>query len=652
VDDGEAIMDWMVQEQERGITITSAATVTFWKGHRINIIDTPGHVDFTAEVERSLRVLDGTVVLFCAVAGVQIQSEAVWRQADKYQVPRIAFVNKMDRIGADFAGVVGEIEKILGANPVPVVIPIGSGPEFRGIVDLIEMKAFYYDETEIAATQRIEEIPEKMRAAAAAARDHLIEKASEQDNLLMEKYVAGETPSPAELVKALRQATIRGAVIPVLCGAAAKNKGIRRLLDAVVAYLPSPVDLPPVIGTLKEENKEIVRRPSENAPLAALAFKITADRYLGKLTYVRVYSGVLKNGSFVYNSTLETAQRIGRLFLMHANKQQAVETLRAGEVGAVVGLTETRTGDTLCDESHPIVLEDIEFPAPVIGVAVTPRSRADRDHLASALARLTDEDPTFIVHMEVETGEVIISGMGELHLEIIVDRLQREFNVAVDVGRPQVAYRETILSPVKHRYRHIKQTGGHGQYADIIFQIEPGGPGSGFQFFNKVKGGNIPQEYIAPIERGVIDAMAKGSYAGFPMVDITYTVLDGSSHEVDSSDMAFRTCALLGFREACRKAGLQLLEPMMSVEVTAPDEYIGVLTGSICSKRGKVLNLNRKGNLCVLEGEVPLANMFGYSSELRTVTSGRGTFSMHFEHYVAVPFALAEEIIEQRAKNI
>jgi elongation factor G len=363
------------------------------------------------------------------------------------------------------------------------------------------------------------------------------------------------------------------------------------------------------------------------------------------------YSGILKDGSFVYNSTLETAQRIGRLFLMHANKQQAVETLRAGEVGAVVGLAETRTGDTLCDESHPIVLEDIEFPAPVIGVAVTPRSRADRDRLASALARLTDEDPTFIVHVEVETGEVIISGMGELHLEIIVDRLKREFNVAVDVGRPQVAYRETILSPVKHRYRHIKQTGGHGQYADIIFQIEPGGHGSGFQFFNKVKGGNIPQEYIAPIERGVIDAMAKGSYAGFPMVDITYTVLDGSSHEVDSSDMAFRTCALLGFREACRKAGLQLLEPMMSVEVTAPDEYIGVLTGSICSKRGKVLNLNRKGNLCVLEGEVPLANMFGYSSELRTVTSGRGTFSMHFEYYAAVPFALAEEIVEERAKE-
>ncbi len=652
VDEGSATMDWMVQEQERGITITSAATTTFWKGHRINIIDTPGHVDFTAEVERSLRVLDGTVALFCAVGGVQIQSEAVWRQADKYQVPRIAFVNKMDRIGADFPGVVAEIEKILMANPVPLVIPIGSGPEFKGIVDLMEMKAVFYEEVAGGGTdQRIEEIPEAMRSAAAAARAHLIEKASEQDDALLEKYVQGKTPETSELIAALRKACIRGTAIPVLCGAAAKNKGIRRLLDAVVAYLPSPVDLPPVIGTLKEEEKEIIRHPSEQAPLAALAFKITADRHLGKLTYVRVYSGALNSGTFVHNSNLEIAQRIGRLFLMHANKQQAVEALKAGEVGAVVGLTETRTGDTLCDENHPIVLEDIEFPAPVIGVSITPKSRADRDRLSQALARLTDEDPTFTVRVDEETSEVIISGMGELHLEIIVDRLQREFNVDVEVGRPQVAYRETILSPVKHRYRHIKQTGGHGQYADIIFQIEPGGPGSGFQFFNEVKGGNIPQEYIAPIERGVIDAMAKGPYAGFPMVDVTYTVLDGSAHEVDSSDMAFRTCALHGFKEACRKAGLQLLEPLMSVEITAPDEYIGVLTGSICSKRGKVLNMTHKGNLCILEGEVPLANMFGYSSELRTITSGRGTFSMHFEHYAAVPFALAEEIVEKRAKE-
>ncbi len=659
VDDGEATMDWMVQEQERGITISSAATTTFWDDHRINIIDTPGHVDFTAEVERSLRVLDGTVALFCAVGGVQSQSETVWRQADKYQVPRIAFINKMDRNGADFAGVVKEIEKTLGANPVPVVIPIGAGPEFLGIIDLLEMKAVYYDNAlsgcdknaEAGAPPRTEEVPKELEKEAAAALAHLIEKVSEQDDPLMEKFVNGETPQASELVEALRKATIRGDTIPVLCGAAAKNKGIQRLLDAIVSYLPSPADLPPVIGTLKEENRELIRHPSENAPLAALTFKIMADRHLGKLTYVRVYSGVLQNGTFVYNSNLEKKQRIGRIFLMHANKQEAVDSLRPGEVGAVVGLSDTRTGDTICDEELPILLENIEFPAPVIGVAVTPQSRAERDRLANSLSRLADEDPTFTVRFEEETGEVIISGMGELHLEIIVDRLKREFDVAVDVGQPQVAYRETILSPLEHRHKHVKQTGGHGQYAEIIFRIEPGDPGSGFQFFNEVKGGNIPREYIPSVERGLIDAMAQGPLAGFPMVDIIYTVLDGSSHEVDSSDMAFRTCAAAGFKSACRKAGLQLLEPMMGVEIAAPDEYIGALTGSICSKRGKVLNMNRKGNTCILQGEVPLANMFGYSSELRTITSGRGIFSMHFEHYAAVPFALAEEIAQERVKD-
>jgi len=651
VHDGEATMDWMVQEQERGITITSAATTAFWKGHRINIIDTPGHVDFTAEVERSLRVLDGTVALFCAVGGVQPQSETVWRQAEKYMVPRIAFINKMDRIGADFDGVVKEIEVTLGANPVPIVIPIGAGAEFEGVVDLIEMKAIFYDEAPVGARIREEAVPAELRERAEAAREFLVERVSEQDDALMEKYVGGQEPSRDELTAALRGAVIRGEVIPVLCGAAFKNKGVRRLLDAIVDLLPSPLDLPPAIGTRKEENKEIIRHPSEDAPLAALAFKIMADRHLGKLTYLRVYSGVLANGSFVFNSNLETRQRVGRIFLMHANKQQAVDNLRAGEVGAVVGLAETRTGDTVCDEAHPIILENIDFPAPVIGVAVAPASRADRDRLAAALSRLADEDPTFTVRTEEETGEVIISGMGELHLEVIVDRLKREFNVAVEVGQPQVAYRETILGDIEHRYRHVKQTGGHGQFADIIFRIEPGQPGEGFQFFNEIRGGNIPREYIPSIERGVVDAMAQGPYAGFPMVDIVYTVLDGSAHEVDSSDMAFRTCAAVGFKEACRKAGLQLLEPMMSVEIVTPEEYIGPLTGSICSKRGKVTSLIHKATHCVLAGQVPLANMFGYSSELRTITSGRGDFSMHFEHYAAVPFSLAEEIVERRRRE-
>ena len=648
VHEGAATMDWMAQERERGITITSAATTTYWRDHRVNIIDTPGHVDFTAEVERSLRVLDGAVALFCAVGGVEPQSETVWHQAERYRVPRIAFVNKMDRTGADFDGVVAEIRKELGANAVPVVIPIGAEADFQGLVDLVDMKAIYYDEAPEGAVIREEEIPVEMLNWAKEARALMIEKASELDDSLMEKFLNDELPGREELVAAIRKATIAGRFIPVLCGAAFKNKGVRRLLDAIVDYLPSPVDLPPVIGTLREENEEIIRCPKDDAPLAALAFKVQADKHVGKLTYVRVYSGVLRVGDTVLNSTRGKTQRIGRLFEMHANHREPVEALHAGDVGAVVGLGDTRTGDTICSREHPIVLESIDFPAPVIGVAVEPVTRADRDKLSAALARLAEEDPTFTVRSDDETGEVVISGMGELHLDIILDRLRREFNVAVKSDRPQVAYRETILSAVDHEYRHVKQTGGRGQYAHMVFRISPNKPGGGFQFEDEITGGKISREYIRAIERGILDEMAKGPYAGFPMVDIKVTVYDGSMHEVDSSEQAFRTCGKMGFREACKKAGMSLLEPMMSVEVTVPEDYTGAVTGSLAAKRGRIVSMDRKGNAAVLRALVPLAEMFGYASELRNITSGRGGFTMQFEHYEAVPYTLAEEIVASR----
>lgn len=651
VHDGEAQMDWMIQEQERGITITSAATTAYWQNHRINIIDTPGHVDFTAEVERSLRVLDGTVALFCAVGGVQPQSETVWRQADKYGVPRIAFINKMDRIGADFDGVVAAIREELGANAVPVVLPIGAEDAFKGIVDLVDMKAFYYDEENGGVRIRVESVPDSMLGAARAAQEVMIERISEQDDRLMAKFLEGATPERNECVAAMRRATIAGDIIPVLCGAAFKNKGIRRLMDAIIDYLPSPVDLPPVIGTREESDAEIVRQPKDDSPLAALAFKIQADRHMGKLVYVRVYSGVLKSGEVVYNSTRGKRQRIGRLFEMHADDRLAVDALYAGEVGAVVGLGETRTGDTICSEQHPIVLESIEFPAPVIGMAVTPESRTDRDNLQKALMRLAEEDPTFTVASNEETGDVVISGMGELHLEIIVDRLRREFNVNTQVGKPQVAYRETVVGSVEHEYKHVKQTGGHGQYAHIKIRVEPAEPGSGLHFKNAIIGGNIPREYIPAVERGVVDAMAKGPYAGFPMVDLRVELIDGSYHEVDSSEMAFRMCASRGFKEACKKAGLELLEPVMSVEVTAAEESTGAITGSLCGKRGRIIDMETRGKTSIVRARVPLAEMFGYSSELRNLTSGRGEFTMHFEHYEAVPFSIAEEIVEARGKS-
>lgn len=650
VHDGEATMDWMVQEQERGITITSAATTAHWKDHQINVIDTPGHVDFTAEVERSLRVLDGTVALFCAVGGVQPQSETVWRQAEKYRVPRIAFINKMDRTGADFDGVVEDIREELGANAVPVVLPIGAEDRFVGIIDLVDMKAVYYDDTKDGIAIREEDIPEELLEKARAAEAVMIERISEQDEQLMEKFLEGETPGRGECIAAMRQATIAGDIIPVLCGAAFKNKGVRRLMDAIIDYLPSPLDLPPVIGAQKESNTEILRQPKDDSPLAALAFKIQSDKHMGKLTYVRVYSGTLNSGEVVYNSTREKRQRVGRLFMMHADNREVVETLHAGEVGAVVGLGDTRTGDTICTEKHPVVLESIEFPAPVIGLAVTPESRIDRDNLSKALMRLAEEDPTFTVATNQETGDVIISGMGELHLEIIVDRLKREFNVNTQVGKPQVAYRETVVGSVEHVHKLVKQTGGHGQYAHVKIEVRPAEPGSGLHFEDRVTGGRIPKEYIPAVERGVVDAMAKGPYAGFPMVDVFVVLLDGSSHDVDSSEMAFRTCARQAFRDACKKAGLQLLEPVMSVEVTAPEDHTGAITGSLCSKRGQIIDMESRGKASVTRARVPLAEMFGYSSELRNATSGRGEFTMQFEHYEAVPYALAEEIVEARRK--
>ena len=648
VHDGEAAMDWMVQEQERGITITSAATTTYWRDHRINLIDTPGHVDFTAEVERSLRVLDGTVALFCAVGGVQPQAETVWRQAEKYRVPRIAFVNKMDRAGADFERVVDEIREELGANAVPVVIPIGAEGAFQGVVDLVHMKAVYYDDTPDGATIRVEEIPGDLVDAARAAAERMIERISEQDDKLMEKFIEGETPEPNEVLRAIRAATIDGRFIPVLCGAAFKNKGVRLLLDGIVDYFPSPVDLPPVIGACTKSDEELIRKPQDDAPLAALAFKVQSDKHMGKLTYVRVYSGVLKAGAQVYNASRDKGQRVGRLFEMHANDREAIDALLPGQVGAVVGLAETHTGDTICSKDHPILLESIEFPAPVIDVAVAPVSRDDRDKLSSALHRLGEEDPTFVVRSDPETGEVVISGMGELHLEIIVDRLKREFGVGVTADRPQVAYRETILGPVDHEYRHVKQTGGRGQYAHAVFRIEPTDPGDGFQFEDTITGGKITREFLAAIERGIVEEMREGPYAGFPMVDIKVTVTDGSMHEVDSSEQAFRTCGRMGFREACLAVGLRLLEPVMSVEVTAPEEYTGAITGSLCSKRGRVLGMETKAGAAVLRGRVPLAEMFGYASEIRNQTSGRGTFTMHFEHYEAVPFSIAEGVIAER----
>ncbi len=650
VHDGAATMDWMAQEQERGITITSAATSAQWNDHQISIIDTPGHVDFTAEVERSLRVLDGAVACFCAVGGVQPQSEQVWRQSEKYAVPKIAFVNKMDRTGADFYMVVERIKNMLGANAVPVVIPIGSEDNFKGVVDLIRMEAIIFDEDDKGASFHIEEIPADLADKAAEWRANLVEKAAEQDDALMEKFFEEGDLSAEEIVAVVRKSTLANQIIPVFCGSAFKNKGVQPLLDGVVAYLPAPMDRPAIIHAEGEGESEI-RNHSDDDPFSALAFKIMTDKHMGKLTYLRVYSGVLEAGSTVLNSSNNKSQRIGRIIRMHANRQEPLEDARTGDIVAVVGLNATRTGDTLCDKNHPIVLESIEFPAPVMSISIKPASRVDNEKMGVALRSLSDEDPTFTVAFDEETEETIIAGMGELHLEILVDRVKREFNVVAEVGRPEVAYRETGTMPVEGGYKHSKQTGGRGQFGQVSLRLEPQDPGVGYSFVNEIKGGVIPTEFIPAVEKGIIGAMLKGPFAGYPVVDIKVTLYDGSYHDVDSSEFAFIEAGRQCFRKLFLESKPELLEPVMSVEVSAPEEYMGSLTGSVCQRRGRIDSMDEQAGNKVVNGFVPLNEMFGYSNAIRTLTSGRGNFGMHFERYEAVPFSIAEDIVTKRRED-
>ena len=649
VHDGEATMDWMDQEQERGITITSAATTTEWKGHQITLIDTPGHVDFTAEVERSLRVLDGAVALFCAVGGVQPQSEQVWHQSEKYSVPKLAFINKMDRIGADFFGVLDKIQTILGANTVPLVIPIGKEDKFVGVIDLITMKAVYYDDEDKGVTFHEEAIPDEKMEKATKWRTNLVEKSAEQDDGLLEKFIETGDLSGQEILQIIRKATIARRIIPVYCGSAFKNKGIQRLLDGIVNFLPAPNDIPPIIHA--HGDRMIERAHSSDEPFSALAFKTVADKHMGRLTLMRVYSGSVRAGTVVYNSTKDREQRIGRIIRMHANHQEAVDQAVCGDIVGVVGLAQTGTGDTLCCKENPILLETIEFPSPVMSISIKPASRADSDKMGAALQRLSEEDPTFTVSYDNETHESIISGMGELHLEILIERLKRQFSVSAEVGHPEVAYRETGASAVEGQYKHAKQTGGRGQYGHVFLRLEPLEPGRGFEFANEVKGGRIPSEYIPSVEKGVIKAMMSGPYAGYPVVDMRVTVLDGSSHEVDSSEFAFTEAARVCFRQLFMKSRPELLEPIMSIEVIAPEEYMGAVSGSICQRRGRIEGMDEQGGMRVIRGMVPLSEMFGYSNAIRTLTQGRGNFTMHFERYEAVPFSLAEEIIKKRQEE-
>jgi elongation factor G len=646
VHDGAAQMDWMPQERERGITITSAATSTEWRGHRITLIDTPGHVDFTVEVERSLRILDGAIALFCAVGGVEPQSEKVWNQSEKYNVPKLAFINKMDRIGADFFGVLEEIQKELGANAVPVVVPIGKEDSFCGVIDLVKMCAVYYDETSQGTEIREEPIPADKMEKARKWRAFLVEKCAEQDDALLEKFIEQGDLTEAEIWSILRRATIAQRVVPVYCGSAFKNKGIQRLLDGVINCLPAPNEIPPIICA--READENMREPTDESPFSALSFKIMADKHMGKLTYIRIYSGTLQQGDVVYNSTRDKTQRISRIFRMHANRQEVIEKAFCGDIVAVVGLSDTRTGDTICHEDHPIHLEAIEFPAPVVSISISPESQADNERLSEALHKLAEEDPTFTVSFDAETSETIISGMGELHLEIIVDRLKREFNVSAKVGRPEVAYRETATVATEGEGKYIKQSGGRGQYGHVFLRVEPLDPGKGFEFVNAVVGGRIPQNFIPSVEKGVIGAMAKGPYAGYPVVDMRVTLTDGSYHDVDSNDFAFREAGRIAFQALFLRGSPELLEPVMSVEVVTPEEYMGPATSSICQRRGRIESMEKKGDMQIIEGMVPLAEMFGYANALRTLTQGRATFTMHFEHYEAVPDAIAEEIVTKR----
>ncbi|KJR46358.1 Translation elongation factor G [Desulfosporosinus sp. I2] len=647
VHDGAATMDWMVQEQERGITITSAATTCQWKNNRINIIDTPGHVDFTVEVERSLRVLDGAVAVFCSVGGVEPQSETVWRQADKYKVPRIAFINKMDRLGADFFRGVSMIADRLGANPVPIQLPIGVEENFKGIVDLVTMTSTVYTD-DLGTTEEHNAIPEDMVELANKYREKLVEAVAETSEELMMNYLEGIEPTEQQIRDGIRRGVIGNKFIPVICGSAFKNKGVQPLLDAVVEYMPSPLDVPPINGVHPDTGAEDHRTASDSEPFAALAFKIMADPFVGKLAFFRVYSGVLGAGSYVYNSTKGKRERIGRILQMHANHREDIQEVRSGDIAAAVGLKDTTTGDTLCDEKTPIILEKMVFPEPVIDVAIEPKTKVDQEKMGGALARLAEEDPTFRMRTDTETGQTIIAGMGELHLEIIVDRLQREFKVQCDVGRPQVAYKETIRRTVKAEGKFVRQSGGRGQYGHCWIELQPLEPGSGFEFVNKVVGGVIPREYINPIGAGIEEALQNGILAGYPVLDLRATVYDGSYHDVDSSEMAFKIAGSMAFKAGALKADPAIIEPVMKVEVTVPEEYMGDVIGDISSRRGRIEGMEARGNTQVVRGFVPLSEMFGYSTDLRSATQGRGVYVMQFDHYEEVPKGIADGIIAKR----
>ncbi|HXC61459.1 MAG TPA: elongation factor G [Nitrospiria bacterium] len=645
VDEGTTTMDWMVQEKERGITITSAATTCFWKDYRINIIDTPGHVDFTIEVERSLRVLDGAIAVFDSVQGVEPQSETVWRQADKYHVPRIAFMNKMDRTGADFFESVKSMVDRLGVRPVPIQLPIGKEGGFRGSIDLIQMKAIYFDDETLGAKFVVDEISADLLPLAQEYRQKMIEAVAEFDEQAMEKYINGQTPTPAEIKLAIRNGTNLLKITPVLCGASFKNKGVQLLLDAVIDFLPSPLDVPPVKGVDPKTGEELTRYPKDDDTFSALGFKIMTDPFVGQLTYFRVYSGMLKAGSYVYNSTKDTKERIGRILKMHANKREDIKEVYAGEIAAAVGLRSTTTGDTLCDEEHPILLEVMRFPEPVISMAIEPKTKQDQEKLGLSLQKLMREDPSFRVNTDEETGQTIISGMGELHLEIIVDRLLREFTVDANVGKPQVAYKETIRSKAEGEGKYIRQTGGRGQYGHVYLEVEPQEPGKGFEFVNDIVGGSIPKEYIPAVEKGIREAMVNGVLAGYPMVDFKVILTDGSYHEVDSSEMAFKIAGSMGFKEASKKASPTLLEPIMSLEVVVPEEYMGDVIGDLNSRRGKIMGMKVRAAAQVIDAQVPLKEMFGYATDLRSMSQGRAVFTMQFAHYEAVPKNIADEII-------
>ena len=648
VHDGAATMDWMEQEKERGITITSAATTCFWKNHQINLIDTPGHVDFTIEVERSMRVLDGAVAVFCSVGGVQPQSETVWRQANKYGVPRLVFVNKMDRIGANFYSVENQITQRLKSRPIPIALPIGAEDSFKGVVDLVEMKGYIWNDETMGAKYDIVEIPADMKEVVAKYREKMLEAAAEQDEGLMEKYLNGEELSKDEVKKGLKMGCLNMSIIPMLCGSSFKNKGVQTLLDAVIDYLPAPTEVADIRGIDAKTNNEIQVKSGDNGEFAGLAFKIMTDPFVGQLTFVRVYRGFMESGSYVYNSTKKTKERVGRLLKMHSNKREDIKEVYSGEICAFVGLKGTLTGDTLCSEKDPVILEKMEFPDPVISIAVEPKTKADQEKMSLALAKLAEEDPSFRVKTDEETGQTIISGMGELHLEIIVDRMKREFKVEAEVGQPQVAFRETIRNAVQKEHKYAKQTGGRGQYGHVFIKLEPTEPGSGYKFINEIVGGVIPKEYIPAVDKGIQEAMQNGVLAGYPVVDFQITLYDGSFHEVDSSEMAFKIAGSMAFKEACRAASPVLLEPITKVEVEVPEEYMGDVIGDLNRRRGQINSMDDRMGIKIVNAFVPLAEMFGYSTDLRSATQGRGTYSMEFDHYGEVPSNIAKTIIEKR----